>query len=180
MYIIKPSWLRHSGKSSIAHHAPAFFVATAADSNCPPQESRKISRSIAATFRPMARGWPPPAEVRRCDQAPRLVDLLLNRNRWPCPRLVDRSHLQRRPSRLRQASTALPHEPPPGHHPLGALLPERALPRIRRRRPSHLHLPTRQQPALTRRDVWYGPQEQKGPISGHWLTILQGQTNPRR
>jgi hypothetical protein len=180
MYIIKPSWLRHSGKLPIAQHAPGFLVATAADSDCPSQESRKISRSTAATFRPMARGWPPPAEVRRCDQTPCLVDVLLNWNRWPRPRLVDRSHLQRRPPRLRQTTTALPHEPPPGHHPLSTLLAERSLSRIGRRRPSHLHLPTRQQPTLARRDVWYGPQEQKRPVPVHWLTILQAQTNPRR
>ena len=88
------------------------------------------------------------------------------RRRWPRPRLVDRGHLQLRGPRLGQAAPALPHEPPPRHHPLGPLLPQRPLPRLGRRRPRNLHLPARQQPAIARGHLWYVGQQEGGCYLG--------------
>lgn len=86
---------------------------------------------------------------------PSVRDRFLTLRRWPCTGLVHRVDLPVRRPLLLQTAPALPHEPPPRHDSLRALLPQRSLSRLGRRRQDHLHIPPRHQPSVTRGYVWY-------------------------
>lgn len=161
MQLIKPSWLSHSGED--------------------PQlaNTRPIPRILI--FWLDATGEQKDFEVYSCHVSPDgsrlatagggmrapsfflylpLRDTILTLHRWPCPSVVHRVDIPVRRSLLLEAAPTLPYEPPPWHNSLRPLLSQRSLSRVRRRRQDNLHIPSRHQPSLTCRYVWYARLDQ--------------------